>query len=261
MEIMQKLRNAHSFLFFFMIVITPNFIISQSYSDAETIKNGVWSDYETNHGAYYYAYSPYSTAYSKVTSYIYLPPSLNTNGGNRNAFISFGILGYNGFIDMGIMNSGEGWKPVYCDNGSLQSFPEYAGISNVKIVGIEIEVLSTRKVVFSLSFRDSQLNILKSFSVVISAKHIIEYENGKPKFRFYRFASLVNLDTIPDDQNDQTYMINGIFTGLVIVVNGVGRSWGISSDYIEIAWKVSPQRIEFSHANDHESFSIKHYRQ
>ena len=245
-----------------MMIITPNFIISQSYYDAETIKNGVWSGYETNHGAYYYAYSPYSTAYSKVTNYIYLPPSLNTNGGKRNAFISFGILGYNSaFIDMGIMNSGEGWKPVYCDNGNLQSFPEYIGIYNVKIVGIEIEVLSTRKVIFSLSFRDSQLNILKSFSIVLNANHIIEYENRKPKFRFYRFASLVNLDTIPDDQNDQTYMINGIFTGLTIVVNGVGRSWGISSDHIDIAWKVFPQKIEFSHHNDHESFSIKHYRQ
>ena len=67
------------------------------------------------------------------------------------------------------------------------------------------------------------------------------------------------MDTIPDDQNDQTYMINGIFTGLTIVVNGVGRSWGISSDHIDIAWKVFPQKIEFSHHNDHESFSIKHY--
>ena len=92
--------------------------------------------------------------------------------------------------------------------------------------------------------------------------HLYEKDEvGNPIFRIYRFASLVNDEGIgiPDYQNDQTYMINGIFTGLTIVVNGVGRSWGISSDHIDIAWKVFPQKIEFSHHNDHESFSIKHY--
>ena len=55
-------------------------------------------------------------------------------------------------------------------------------------------------------------------------------------------------------------MINGIFTKLVIIVNGVGRSWGMAGDYIETSWKVSTKRIEFNYADDHESFSIKHYQ-
>ena len=54
-------------------------------------------------------------------------------------------------------------------------------------------------------------------------------------------------------------MINGIFTGLTIVVNGRGRPWGIDSDYVDVAWMYSSSRMEFSYNNDHESFSIKNY--
>ena len=76
-------------------------------NDAVVIKNRVWDGYEKGAGAYYIAYSPYATGYSKVTSYIILPYSLDTRGGKRNAYISLGVLGINGFIDLGIMNSGD----------------------------------------------------------------------------------------------------------------------------------------------------------
>ena len=255
------MRKSSSSLFylFFLIICAQNNIISQGIDDAEVIKKEVWPGYETGGGAYYIAYSPYRTGFSTVTSYISLPTSLNTNNGKRNAYISFGVLGISGFIDMGIMNDGAGWKPFYCLNKQFQSFPEYIGIKNVKIVGIEIEVLQSRNIIFSLSFRDSGLKILKSFRTVIDGRNILEYENNKVKLRFYRFASLVNT-YYPDNQNDQTYMINGIFTNLVIVVNGAGYSWGIAGDYIETSWKVSTKRIEFGYADDHESFSIKHYQ-
>ena len=78
---------------FFLIICAPNNIISQEFDDAEIIKKEVWPDYEKGTGAYYIAYSPYSTGYSIVTSYINLPTSLNTNNGKRNAFISFGVRG------------------------------------------------------------------------------------------------------------------------------------------------------------------------
>lgn len=79
----------------FLIKISGKDIID----NAVVIKNRVWDGYETGVGAHYYAYSPYLSGYSKTTSYIRLPSLLNTNGGKRNAYISFGVLGYYGSID------------------------------------------------------------------------------------------------------------------------------------------------------------------
>ena len=187
-----------------------------------------------------------------------MPYSLDTRGGKRNAYISLGVLGINGFIDLGIMNSGDGWKPYYNKNRNFLSFPQYTASSNVKIIGIEIDVTSNRRINFALSFRDINYNILNSFSIVLDASDILEYENGKVKNRFYRFASLVNVSGY-DNQNDHTYMINGTFSKLCIVVNNQVKEWGISSNYIDVAWLVSSRRIEFGYNADHESFSIRHY--
>lgn len=235
-----------------------NLLGETGVNDAVVIKNRDWDGYEKGAGAYYIAYSPYATGYSKVTSYIILPYSLDTRGGKRNAYISLGVLGINGFIDLGIMNSGDGWKPYYNKNGNFLSFPQYTASSNVKIIGIEIDVTSNRRINFAISFRDINYNILNSFSIVLDASDILEYENGKVKNRFYRFASLVNVSGY-DNQNDHTYMINGTFSKLCIVVNNQAKEWGISSNYIDVAWLVSSRRIEFGHNADHESFSIRHY--
>lgn len=125
-------------------IITDNDIIN----DAVVIKNKFWDGYEKESGAYYYAYSPYITGYSKVKGYIELPNSINTNCGKRNAYISFGVLGQYGGIDIGIMNSGEGWKPFYFDVKSKKflSFKDYI-VKEASIAEIQIEVTSSRKVI------------------------------------------------------------------------------------------------------------------
>ena len=90
----------------------------------------------------------------------------------------------------------------------------------------------------------------------------MEYdENDNPIFRFYRFASLVNNkeNEIPDNQNDQTYMIDGNFIKLTVRVDNFGESWGISGDFIETGLKISPKKIEVSYMKDYETFSIKHF--
>ncbi len=228
--------------------------------DAVVIKNTVWEGYETGVGAHYYAYSPYITGYSKVTSFIKLPYSLNTNQGARNAYISFGVLGLYGSIDTGIINSGEVWKPYYYDikNGDFVCFHDYAAPEGTTVVGIEIEVTSSRTIIFSLSFRNDDLVILKSFSTSIDASHILVYEHSKVKNRFYRFASLVPVGK--DNQNDGTYMVGGQFTGLTIVKNNQCQSWGISSDNIDVSWLVSSHRITFVYQFDNDEFSIIHKR-
>ena len=256
---MTKVRNLLFFLFFFVMLSPNNIIISQQIDDIAIIKNSAYTGYETGGGAYSYAYSPYMIGLSKATTYVHLPTAVNTNGGKRNAYISLGVGGAEGFIDLGLLNSGGGWFPCYNNNGTMKCFQDYTAGYEVKIIGIEVEIVSTRKVIFSISFRNSYLKILRSFSTNVDPKGVLVTENNKVKAKFYRFASLANVSTQPDDHWDHTFMINGIFTGLTIVVNGRGRPWGIDSDYVDVAWMYSPSRMEFSHNNDHESFSIKNY--
>ena len=60
-----------------------------------------------NDGVNYYAYSPFNMKGSD---------SINTNNGKRNAYISFGILGINDSINIGLINSGTGWIPFFYFN-------------------------------------------------------------------------------------------------------------------------------------------------
>jgi hypothetical protein len=244
-----------NFLIIFLLISISNL---ETIDDVVVIKNRAWEGYETGTGAYYIAYSPYITGYTKVTTYLRLPSSLNTNRGKRNAYISLGVLGLYGAIDTGIMNSGDGWKPYYNDISRKQflSFKEYTAPEGASIAGIEVEVTSSRTIIFSLSFRDSNLYILKSFSIPIDASHILVYENSKVKNRFYRFASLVPTEN--DNQNDGTYMIGGAFNDLTIVKNGLGQSWGINTDNIDVSWLVSTYKINFYYQRDEEYFSIIH---
>ena len=224
--------------------------------DAVIIKNRVWEGYETKVGAHYYAYSPYKTGYSKVMGHIILPYKLYT--GNRNAYISFGVLGINGSIDIGIMNGGNGWKPYYYDikNKYFQSFNEFTPFYTT-IVFIQVEVFLNRKIGFSITYRNNNLDILKSFNLKIDGSHILEYEGGKVKNRFYRFVSLVPNGI--DNQNDGTYMIRGTFNNLIIINKKEEDNWGIDYDNIDVAWKVSSNRIDFEYYNINEYFNIKHY--
>ena len=251
-----------SFTFFILIYFSLiSFALNEDViDDVEVLKNRVWEGYETKVGAHYYAYSPYITGYSKVTSYIILPDKVNTNNGARNAYISFGVLGLYGSIDTGIMNAGKGrgWCPCKYDakKDEFIAYQNYYGPADTVIVGLTVEVLSQRIVIFSVSFRDKNLKILKSFNVKFDASHILVYENNRVKNRFYRFASLVPVQQ--DDQNDKTYMVGGKFTGLTIVRNGIGYPWGITLDDIDVAWKVSTKRIPFIYDESNDKFDIIH---
>ena len=224
--------------------------------DVIVIKKRFWDGYQTKAGAHYYAYSPYKTGYSKVKGDIILPYTLNT--GNRNAYISFGVLGINGIVDIGIMNGGNGWRPCYYDvkNKDFHAFNEFAPSNTTRVV-IVIDVYQNRKIDFYISFRNDNFDILKSFETQIDASHILEYEKNKVKNRFYRFASLVPKGI--DDQNDGTYMIGGKFNNLIIINNNKEENWGIGYNNIDVAWKVSSNRIDFDYYNNDEYFDIKHY--
>ena len=243
---------------------------SEDLYETEVIKNKVFEGYEKGKGAYYIAYSPYRSGYTEITSYVILPTYIYTNGGKRTAFISFGVQGKYGYIDTGIMNSGDYWTPYYNDNGEYKNFEYFKSNEQVKIIGLQIEVKSKNKITFSVSLRDADekkiTNITNTFSTEIYSSHIFEYdERDNPIFRFYRFVSLVNNKEkgVPDIHVDYTSVINGVFSRLVIVINtgkALNKTWGIGGDNIGTSWKVSPKNIEFGYGIDFDCFSIKYYK-
>ena len=257
--------GTNNILFLIILIITKIQVgnNSEDIYETEIIKNKILYDYKKGSGAYYIAYSPFRDDYTRVTSYVRLPTFVETNGGKRDGFISFGIQGQYGYIDMGIMNSGKGWKPYYNDNGDLISFDDYTSKEDVKLIGIDVKIQSKKKVIFAVSFRDLNEKILyDSFSKGIYCSHIFEGNiEEKPNLRFYRFVSLVNNKDkgVPDNQKDNTALINATFSDLVIMINNEGKTWGINGPNIEASWKVSPKKIEFSCGVDFDNFSIIYY--
>ena len=131
-------------LLFLIILITTKIQVGNNSEDiyeTEIMKGEILYDYKKGSGAYY------RDDYNRITSYVRLP-FVETNDGKRDAFISFGIQGQYGYIDMGIMNSGKGWKPYYNDNGDLINFDDDIAKKEVKIMGLEIQVESKKKVFF-----------------------------------------------------------------------------------------------------------------
>ena len=252
-------------LLFLLILITTKIHVGNNSEDiyeTEIMKGEILYDYKKGSGAYYIAYSPFRDDYNRITSYVRLP-FVETNDGKRDAFISFGIQGQYGYIDMGIMNSGKGWKPYYNDNGDLISFDDDIAKKEVKIMGLEIQVESKKKVFFAVSYRDIDGNELRDTKWIhIPCSHIFEGNlEEKPNLRFYRFVSLVNNKDkgVPDNQKDKTALIDGTFGGLVIMVDNLGKKWGIDLHYVEASWKVSPKKIELTKGDDYDNFSIKYY--
>ena len=257
--------GTNNILFLIILIITKIQVgnNSEDIYETEIIKNKILYDYKKGSGAYYIAYSPFRDDYTRVTSYVRLPTFVETNDGKRDGFISFGIQGQYGYIDMGIMNSGKGWKPYYNDNGDLISFDDDIAKKEVKIMGLEIQVESKKKVFFAVSYRDIDGNELRDTKWIhIPCSHIFEGNlEDKPNLRFYRFVSLVNNKDkgVPDNQKDKTALIDGTFGDLVIMVDNLGKKWGIDLHYVEASWKVSPKKIELTKRDDYDNFSIKYY--
>lgn len=130
-------------LIYFLILISIFLIVfGDDKDDVLVLKKRAWEGYQTNIGAHYYTYSPYTTEYSIVINLIKLSNKIITNGGNRKAYISLGVLGLHGVIELGITNSGKGWCP-YSYDPNKKDFQEYKGyfaLSGTEIIGIQIEV-------------------------------------------------------------------------------------------------------------------------
>ena len=179
--------NLKYILFFILLIVTHKIAHSKNIYDIEFIKKDISTEYKKDTGAYYIVYSPYGSGYTIITSYIKLPKSLNTNNGKRTAFISFGIQGKYGYIDAGIMNSGEYWTPYYNDNGEFKNFEYLKSNEQVKIIGLQLEIKPKNKIYFAVSLRDADEKIIRD---IITCKLI---KKIKLNNLIYKIINLINI--------------------------------------------------------------------
>lgn len=218
---------------------------------------------ESNHGAYYYAFSGASTTYSEAFANIKLPTSMNYANGTRHAFISLGIYGSKHGIDLGIMNTGSGWYPVYYDvTVGGEVFPAYTAPSNATNAKIVVKPVNNTTVHMYVQFLNSSgANVGTPFDkdIRVQAGNLTGTA-GNISCRFYRFASLVPNNGV-DNQRDSSYMLGGQFTNLGLY-NKNSRAydtWGIGTARVTNAWKCSPERITLSYTANSDTFKIDHW--
>lgn len=250
----RSLQLIFIFIILFLLLIKIN-----TYDNPVALKKEIWKGYETKVGGYYILYTPLRDDYSKITGDIKLPISLNTNKGKRIAYITLGVLGLNGKINIGIINSKFGWTPYYYDTKlkKMEGFTDYICPEETEIIKFKLELLNSSKILFSLDYFDSNSVILNSFITEIDISHILIIKNNKAKLRFYRYIQLRPNDN-NDNQNDGTYMEKGEFKELYIVKKNISESWGIMGKNVEVAWKVSSKHIRLHFNRNKEIFSINH---
>lgn len=246
---------------------------------------------EHNAGAHYYAFSPVlsTSQYSEVLANIVLPRSSSTedkrdgdiavkpinvgqlNYTKRHAFISLGIYGSTGGVDLGLMNKGSGWYPTYYDvpTGGGQEFDEYTAPSNATNAVIVVKPLASNLVGLYVQFLNASGTPVKTFDKQISV-------GSRTWNKYYRLASLVP-GTVPpkeiqesktnvpfyDNQADSTFMINAQFTNLQIYNKNTKsyEPWGIYSpnNKIENAFMMSNPKCQVTYSGNSETARIDHW--
>ena len=249
----------YSFKIIFIIFVLFILIINVKNDDTPVIlKNEIWKEYEIGVGANYFAITPLRDDYSGITGDIKLPISLNTNKGERIPYISFGVMGLIGRINIGIILFNYGCTPFYYDNKykKMKGFQDYNCPEETEIVIFKLELLNSSKIIFSLKYFDSNSVFLNSFATEIDIRHILVIRNNKSKLRFYRYVQLRPEKT--DNQYDGTYMKKGELKELYIKRKNKSESWGIMGRNVEVAWKVSSKHIKLHFNRNKEIFSINH---
>lgn len=214
-------------------------------------------------GGYYYAFTDECSENSKISGLIQLPDSINTNNGKRNAYIVLGVESKKNKINIGLINSGTGWRPFKerLIKKDMKVFNEYNNKNN-KFIKIEVEVKKERQSIYqivgSFIFYDSNKNQLDHKNITLDASEDLEYEGNKAKFSFFRCMSLVPLETVKDDIGDGTYISNGKISELYITKNNRAEPWGIDSNNIKYYYKVHPETVKVIADDFGETFSITH---
>lgn len=214
---------------------------------------------ERNVGAHYYAFSGYNNSYGEAFSNIKLPTGFYNKNGARNGYVSLGIHGSKHGVDLGLQNTGTGWRPcVYDVGGTFTTFDAYKAPSTATNAIIVVKPVSTTKVHMYIQFKNaSGANVGNTFDrdINVASGNFVS-SGGKIMCRYYRFASLVPTGT--DNQSDGTYMTGGQFTNCQLHNRSNYVSWGINTARVTNAWKVSSSKITLSYTTYNDTFNIRH---
>ena len=222
----------------------------------ESPKEGI----NTKCGGYYYAFTDECSEYSKISALIQLPDSICTNSGKRNAYIVLGVESKKNKINIGLINSGTGWRPFKekMSKKDMKVYNKYNNKNN-KFIQIGVEVKKEGQIIGSFIFYDSKREKLGCLNISLDASEDLEYEGNKAKFSFFRCMSLVPLETVEDDRGDGTYISKGKISELYITKNNKTESWGKNSNNIKYFYAVHPETVIFDYFDDFgETFSIEH---
>lgn len=214
---------------------------------------------ELNRGAHYYAFSGYNNTYSEAFANIKLPTGFYNKNGARNGYIALGIYGSKHGIDLGLQNTGSGWRPCFYDvGGTFTTFDAYKAPSTATNAIIVVKPVNTTTVHMYIQFLNaSGANVGTTFDrdIKISSGNLVS-NGGKIMCRYYRFASLVPTGT--DNQSDGTYMTGGQITNCQLYNRSNYVSWGINTARVTNAWKVSSSKISLSYTTYNDVFNIRH---
>lgn len=220
---------------------------------------------DTNIGAYYYVYSGLSTTYSEAFANIKLPTSLNLANGTRHACISLGIAGDGVAIDLGLINVGNGWTPVYNEvlgtGGVGELFPEYTAPStatNAKIVVKPVNSNTVHMYIQFLNASGQNVGTTSDRDITLEGSSFNSSGTYIP-CQYYRFASLIPAGC-PDNQSDGSYMIGGQFINLGLYNRNTSTydTWGIETARVVSAYRVHPEHISLNYGSNYDTFNINH---
>ncbi len=171
----------------------------------------------------------------------------------------FGIYGSKHGIDLGLQNTGSGWSPCFYDvGGTFSTFDKYKAPSTATNAIVVVKPVNTTTVHMYIQFKNSSgANVGSTFDrdIKVSSGNLVSSGN-KISCRYYRFASLV--PTGSDNQSDGTYMTGGQFTNCQLHNRSNYVSWGINTDRVTNAWKVSSSKITLSYTTYNDTFNIRH---
>jgi len=233
---------------------------------------------ETNKGAHYYAFSPTRTKYQEAFANIVLPdrfkniPDTGTHTNyTRNGYISLGIKGLYG-VDLGLKkDTNYNWHPYSFDvkrkedgfSDSFKPYTTYAAPDNATNALITVNPVDTTHVRMYVQFLNSSgahVGVAFNKTITVASGNLTSV-GGNISCQYYRFASLVQPETILDNQKDSTYMLGGKFINLGLYNRNTSnyKAWGINTSLIEQAWKVSPERMSLRYTNNSDTFGIDHW--
>lgn len=243
------------------IDITPTAQLNglrQPLSNARVLNLKTPQPSDHDHGGYYYVQSAPSATYSSAFARVTLP-QVATQG--RCAFISLGVAGQLGGVDMGITYTGDGWSPYFYDVAANNFYAEF-GAHSTNLTGeavyavLNAAVVDATTVQWSVTFQDAASKVLDTFWLQspIHPGNLSTDADGKVVCSFYRFASISHMQ----GADTRASMKNGAFLNCQLYDGSTYVPWGMADDTAASVWTVHPTCVDLSYSGMNDTFSIRY---